>query len=268
MGDEKSKNYWIFSNKPEGAYGNRDWDMASVLRTKHYYLLENENNRSYIKSGDLVYMRIYGECFLGKFTVGGNWAFDPKSEDKHNCKAGYFPIGDDLIIWKRPLPQNLILHDISNKNIRSRISYITREDTVKIDTAQLIYEKLGYGGANGEILVLERGLEEAIKPNLSSLGLNLADPKIQQQFSMGPGVGRSDLICLNENNDYVILELKRGFSSDEAIGQILRYVGWVKENIAESEQNVSGWIITGDYDEQLRLAASAADIKIIRIRIM
>lgn len=267
MGDEKSQNYWIFSNKPERAYGNSDWDMSSILKTNHYYLLEEENNRSHIKQGDFVYMRIYGECFLGNFTVGGNWAFDPKSEDKHNCKAGYFPIGDDLLIWKRPLPQNLILRDLSNQNIRARISYITYEDTIKIETAQLIYEKLGFGGADGEIFILEKGLEEAIKPNLENYGLKLAVEKIQQQFSMGPGVGRSDLICSDKDGNLIVIELKRGLSSDEAVGQILRYIGWIRENVASEDQNVHGWIITGDYDEQLRLAASAANVRLLRVRI-
>ena len=59
-----------------------------------------------------------------------------------------------------------------------------------------------------------------------------------------------------------MLELKRGMTSDESIGQVLRYVGWVRENVAEEGQKVQGWIVAGDYDEQLRLAASAAGIKI------
>jgi hypothetical protein len=114
---------------------------------------------------------------------------------------------------------------------------------VMIETAQRVYARLGFGGADGEIVILEEGLEEAIKPNLRKLGLKLAAKGIQQQFSMGVGVGRSDLICVNEAGELVVVELKRGLTSDEAIGQVLRYVGWVRENIAEQGQKIHGWIV-------------------------
>jgi len=56
-------------------------------------------------------------------------------------------------------------------------------------------------------------------------------------------------------------------ASDEAIGQVLRYIGYVRENIASPNQKVHGWIVAGDYDEHLRLSASAADIKILVVRL-
>ena len=121
-----------------------------------------------------------------------------------------------------------------------------------------------YGGA----LILEKGLEEALKPNLHKLGLKLASEKIRQQFNMGIGTGRSDLICLDENDNLVVLELKRGVTSDEAIGQVLRYMGWLRENVASEGQKIRGCIVTGDFDEHLRLAALAADIKLVLVRLV
>jgi hypothetical protein len=40
-----------------------------------------------------------------------------------------------------------------------------------------------------------------VKANLKQLGLRLADAAIQQQCSLGIGVGRTDLICLDEHDD-------------------------------------------------------------------
>ena len=260
MSKETQPNYWVFANKPEGTYDDI-WDMSTILRTKRYSIYTSEDNRRHVKPGDVVYMRIYGESYIGRFVVGGAWTAEPDDEG-----TGTFPMVD-IELWARPVPQEVIIGDLSNHDVRSRIISITCEDGIKIETAQRVHERLGFGGADGEIVVLEKGLEEAIKPNLKQLGLTLAEEQIQQQFDMGPGVGKSDLICTDENGALVVIELKRGMTYDETIGQVLRYVGWVKENIAGDGQDVQGWIVAGDYDEHLRLAASAAKIKLLLVRL-
>ena len=59
-----------------------------------------------------------------------------------------------------------------------------------------------------------------------------------------------------------------GRSSDNVVGQILRYMGYIRENWAEKEgKDVKGIILTPSYDEQLRLAAKEAGIKVLRLRI-
>lgn len=259
-------NYWVVSNNREGSYADDDWDMKQILANKSYYLSEKERNRSSVSTGDVVYMRIFGESYLGKFIVEGSWIPDPEGEKKHGRKTGAFPM-KDIVIWKRPLQQWLIIRDLSNQDVRSRLVRMNPDDSVKLETAHKVQERLGFGSADGEILFLEKNLEEAIKPNLSTIGLTLADEAIQQQFAMGPGVGRSDLICLDNNGDLVVLELKRGMASDEAVGQVLRYVGFVRESIASEGQKVKAAIVASDYDEHLRLASMAAGIKIYIARI-
>ena len=264
---KQEPNYWVFSNKPAGTYGNSFWDHATTLKTKRYYFAEKERNLKKVQAGDVVVVRAFGDAYHGRFNVddwhGGEvW----KSSDGKDLRIGFFDV-KNLVSWKRPIPQALILRDLSNGDVRSRIIRITAEDVLKIETAQRVYERLGYGSADGQVVLLEKGLEEALKPNLPKLGLKLAAEGIRQQFSMGPGVGRSDLICEDEKGDLVVLELKRGLSSDEVIGQVLRYVGYVRENIAKKGQTVHGWVVTGDYDESLRLAASAAGIKLLRVRL-
>jgi RecB family endonuclease NucS len=211
-------------------------------------------------------MRVYGEGYIGKFEVAGAWEIDHEATREAGVDSGSFQMVNP-VRWSRPVPQSLIIRDISNGDVRSRLISVTERDTIMIETAQRVYERLGFGAADGKIVLLERGIEEAIKPNLGGMGLKLAGKGIQDQFSMGPGVGRADLICTNENGDLVVIELKRGRSSNEVIGQVLTYVGYVKENIAASGQRVHGWIITGDYDEGLRLAASAAGVTLRVVRL-
>ena len=172
----------------------------------------------------------------------------------------------DVSRFRRPVPQSLIMGDLTNGDLRGRIVKIQHEDIVRIDTAATIYERLGFGSPDEEIIVLEEGLEEAIKPNLARLGLRPADD-ISQQHPMGPDVGRSDLVYVDRDGNLVVIELKRGHSSDTVVGQILRYIGYLQENVAEDGQEVKGWIVTGDYDESLRLAAKAAGIRIALVRL-
>ncbi len=257
--------FWVFSNKSAGTYENSDWDMSTILDRSEYYFAESEGNRAYVRPGDVVAMRIYRESYIGKFRVSGNWTPDPEAEEKHNCKAGYFPMAH-VCRFRRPVPQSLIMGDLSNGDFRSRIVKIQHEDIVRIDTAATIYERLGFGSPDEEIIVLEEGLEEAIKPNLARLGLK-PGCDISQQHSMGPDVGRSDLVYVDGDGHLVVIELKRGLSSDAVVGQILRYIGYLQENVAEVGQEVRGWIVTGDYNESLRLAAKAAGIRIVLVRL-
>ncbi len=265
MSKTAKQQYWVFSNKQEGSYNNV-WDQRAILESGRYTIKEPEPNRKKVRPGDIIYMRIYGQHYIGKFTVADEWTALPKAEQNYKHQVGQYPM-KDVTLWERPLPQSLIIHDLSCKNHRQRIAKITAEDAVVLETAQRVYTRLGFGDADDKIIILEKGLEEAIKPNLKKMGLKLAPKRIQQQFDMGSGVGRSDLICVDDDENLVILELKRGMTSDETIGQIMRYVGWVRENIAEEGQQVKGWIIAGDYDEHLRLAASAAGVKLVLVRL-
>lgn len=264
---EREPRSWLFANKPEGSYKSSVWDMSTILKTNNYSIKHSEKNRARVRPGDAVYMRIYRQGFFGRFVVGGEWHVLGKREQKcERDTVGVFPMSD-VEIWSHSVPQSLVFADLSNQNHRLRIASATRDDTNLIECARKICSRLSIGGVNGEVIVLERGLEEAIKPSLPKLGLKLADKRIRQQFSMGVGVGRSDLICTDESDDLVVVELKRGLSSDQVVGQILSYIGWIRENIATTSQPVKGIIVTGDYDERLRLAAKAAGIRVILVRL-
>lgn len=75
-------------------------------------------------------------------------------------------------------------------------------------------------------------------------------------------VGRIDLLCKNKKTgDFVVIELKKGRESDKVVGQTLRYIGWVKKNLASDGQKVFGTIITSEGDPDPRLKYSLEPIK-------
>jgi Endonuclease NucS len=68
-------------------------------------------------------------------------------------------------------------------------------------------------------------------------------------------VGPIDLLCRNKDGTgYTVVELKRDQTSDGTIGQVARYMGWVKKNLVNDGQTVRGLIIGRDADERLMSA--------------
>ena len=68
--------------------------------------------------------------------------------------------------------------------------------------------------------------------------------------------GRIDILCTDRNGDFVVVETKKGKESDKVVGQIQRYMGWVKRNLANNGENVRGIIIVNEFDEWLDYAVS------------
>lgn len=104
---------------------------------------------------------------------------------------------------------------------------------------------------------LEAHLEEFIDNNWKQIhfGEEIEKYKVGdqdgRQFPAGPW--SIDFLCVDQNNnDFVVIELKRGKTSDATVGQILRYIGWVEENLAQPGQQTRGIIIAQDVDDALR----------------
>jgi len=109
------------------------------------------------------------------------------------------------------------------------------------------------------IQVQERVLEDLLEHNLEALepGLKL----LGRQFSTA--VGPIDLLAKDVEGIYVVIELKRGRSSDRVVGQIARYITWVEERLARGEKiRVRGIIVGRDFDKQF--AAAIAQLKRVK----
>ena len=64
------------------------------------------------------------------------------------------------------------------------------------------------------------------------------------------------------------MELKKGRVSDNVVGQIQRYMGYVKEELAEPDQQVKGIIIALEDDIRIRRAlAVTSNIEFYRYQV-
>jgi restriction system protein len=69
--------------------------------------------------------------------------------------------------------------------------------------------------------------------------------------------GPIDILAISKDKKtLLVVELKKGRVSDNVIGQIQRYMGYVKDELAESNQKVRGILIALEDDIRLRRALS------------
>ncbi len=108
-------------------------------------------------------------------------------------------------------------------------------------------------------LSLEKQLEDFLAGNLSMLepGLGLYRDEDGREGKQYPtDVGVIDLLCSRPGGGLLVVELKRGRTSDVAVGQLSRYMGWVKKHIA-GDAPVTGMILAHDRDDNLKYAVAA-----------
>ena len=74
----------------------------------------------------------------------------------------------------------------------------------------------------------------ASDPSQIEKGLELKEKEYDTK-----GAGRIDLLCIDKNRDFVVVETKKGKESDKVVGQIQRYMGWINRNLAKSGGNCS-----------------------------
>jgi hypothetical protein len=95
------------------------------------------------------------------------------------------------------------------------------------------------------------------------------DEMVSQQYrTENPHIGTIDILARDKKTkQYVIIELKKGQTSDETVGQLTRYMGWIEEHKTKGAPT-RGLIIAGEYDLKLRYALKKIkDVEVYRYRV-
>jgi hypothetical protein len=110
---------------------------------------------------------------------------------------------------------------------------------------------------------LERHLHDYMFDNWEQLELArdwdlfVRDGEPEAGYEYPTSVGRIDLLTKHKRESrWLVIELKRDASSDVAVGQVLRYMGWVQSHVAEPGETVEGLIVATKSDDHLRYAVS------------
>ena len=120
--------------------------------------------------------------------------------------------------------------------------------------------------------LLEKHLEDYIIKNWGNIELNQnydihkENNKLCTQYQTGSGP--LDILAISKDkNEFLVIELKKGRASDIVLGQIQRYMGHIKKNLAENK-SVKGLIIALEDDKNLKDALSVApNIKFMKYEV-
>jgi len=123
------------------------------------------------------------------------------------------------------------------------------------------------------MFALERHLEDFLVKNWDNTILARDydiyedDEVFGQQFQTD--TGPIDILAISKDHkELLVIELKKGKASDTVVGQVQRYMGYIKSEFLESDQTVKGIIIALEDDLSIKRALSVAnDIKFYRYKV-
>ena len=124
------------------------------------------------------------------------------------------------------------------------------------------------------VFALEKHLEDFLIKNWNSTQLSKEydiyeeeGEKVGQQYPSD--TGPIDILAISKNKKtLLVIELKKGRVSDNVVGQIQRYMGYVKDELCEENQTVKGIIIGLEDDVRIKRALSVtSNIDFLRYKV-
>ena len=279
----EAMNYWIFATTPKKADGEiyPASKIYSIRMTDKFWGIgEQTPNRKNIRKGDRVVYYTGGSApsFAGTATLASDLialSAEEQTQLSHGIDLFATTQGvwlNEVDIWDQPRPITSMISNLGFiKNatnwgayFQGGIRQITEADYLTIigtPPSPLPLSDPDDTTVGLSKFAIESHLEDFIEHNWSKIGwgrpLVLYQEGDQSGRQFPAGVWSIDFLATDKKtNDFVVIELKRHQASDAAVGQVLRYIAWVRKNVAKSGQNVQGIIVAHEVDDALRHAIS------------
>ncbi len=207
----------------------------------------------------------------------GDFVISPDGSGTYNVAK---VIGDYYYSPGGPLPHRRTVQWLDKSIKRSDMSDVLQSATRSAGTVADIthyaaeIEKLlgaleapavGAGMPDGTVedpaaFALEKHLEDFLVANWSQTELGKdydifsEDGELLGQQYL-TDTGPMDILAIRKDkSELLVVELKRGRASDNVVGQVLRYMGFVMQELAEQGQSVRGAVIALEDDQRMRRA--------------
>ncbi len=211
-----------------------------------------------IKQDDIILTpRGDGHYLVGK--VISDYYYVPSGELSHRRKVEWF---------EQTLPRELMSQELKNSSAAGTVCNLTKyaaelktlidgKETVEhLEPDEVLEDPTAFA--------LEKHLEHFLVENWSKTELGATydiytedGQLVGQQYPSD--TGPIDILAISKDKKtLLVVELKRGRASDRVVGQIQRYMGYVKDDLAEADQQVKGAIIALEDDLRIRRALSVA----------
>lgn len=130
-------------------------------------------------------------------------------------------------------------------------------DTAEIASPEVVTDEPNDSGDRA--FAYERDLQNYLAKNLSLLeqGLKLYQDDDEQYDGVEFPAGNRyiDILAVGADRAFVVIELKVSRGHDRTVGQLLRYMAWVRDNLSKGEP-LRGIIVANEISEDLKLASS------------
>lgn len=173
----------------------------------------------------------------------------------------YIQINEALNEIKETYNQSLWRVDAVLGQIAGRdIFHVTREENAELSEGEELVE-----AGNSTEFAFEKYLEDLILKHWSLTDVAHEYDLIEEDGDLlsqqyRTSVGTIDILAKSKDGEeWLVIELKKGATSDMVVGQTLRYMGWIKANLCDNNESVRGLIIAKDFDSKMQHAISMVD---------
>ena len=172
---------------------------------------------------------------------------DPRAKPGAGLDLFFKESSDQIRLWEPDTdPAPIYRADLESRRTLTHIDSEQYESTESEDEQ------------GGDTFALEKDLQNFLARNLDRLesGLKLYEGEGNSGIEYPAGNQRRiDILAVDKDGDFVVIELKVSRGYEKVTGQLQRYMAWIERELA-GQKNVRGIIVANEITEDLVLATS------------